>query len=314
MIPNLWRCGPSPALDVIGALLHPVGLLLLLGVWSVLSLVGPRSAAAVVGRLLYALTAQSVALAAILCGFALTVGQLTDPTGVIEGLQFVAGVLSWVSAVAVLRSRPLPRWLTPPVTRTVESARRRVALALSAAVVSAFWLCIFLAPPISKGNVRYLLTASRWLFEVTTTRIASDECLAVRALVLRPGGRATPPPASSPPPRHGDVCCLGDVFPDPASDAAAVLTKRGPSAAPAVAWALEGVLARDNWVEQERAVRLVRELARWTGGHPLLDAWADSAFRPPGQQLVRNWRVCARLNRRDRMGRDVDDDCMYLKH
>jgi hypothetical protein len=301
-------------LDVIGALLHPVGLLLMLGVWSVLFLVGPRPAAAVVGRLLYALAAQSVALAAILLGITLTVGQLTNPTRVVEGLQFVAGVLSWVSVVAVLRSRPLPRWLMPPVTRTVESVRRRVALALGAAAVSAFWLWIFLAPPVSKGDVRYLLTASRWFFEVTTTRLASDECLAVRALVLPPGRRATPPPASSPLPPHNDVCCVADLFPDPASDAAAVLTKRGPSAAPAVAWALEGVLARDNRVEQERAVRLLRELARWTGGHPLLDAWADSAFRPPGQELVRRWRVCARLNRRDRMGRDVHDDCMHPKH
>jgi hypothetical protein len=309
LIPNLWRCGPSPLLGVGGALLHPVGLLVLLGVWSTLSLVGPRRAAAIVGRLLAALTMQSIALAAILLPITWVLGHFTNPTPVIDGIQLASGAVSWVVAVAVLLGRPLPRWLAPPAPFTPESARRAVPLALGGAVVSALGLWLFLSPPIPKGSALYPLALPGWFFDLATTGLASDECLALRALELRPEiGPPNQPIPANPPQRTGDVCCLS--LPDPAADAAGVLLKRGPSAAPALAWVLERILARGNHAEQGQAFSFVIVLARWTGGHPLLDAWATSPARPPGQELAKNWQVCARLNRRVHIGSKVDRDCV----
>jgi len=158
---------------------------------------------------------------------------------------------------------------------------------------------------------------ARWLFELNTAPIATDECLASRNIELPSEpvfgelGLAELRTEEKYVDQHDQA--FGFSFPDPARPAGTELYRRKASASPGTLRVLRRVLNRGNASEQDRAVPRLRLLASEHGAHPLLQDWAMRAKGPDGRQAARRWLVCIRKNRRDLIGQDINEDCVSKK-
>jgi len=260
VVPGLWRCGTNWFLGLGGGLLHPTGLLLLLGLWGVLRLTRRAGSAAFVARVFQLLLIESLMLAALSLGLALVVGHFRDATQGIEALQGLAVLVSWGTVGFLFWERRRAARMAGSDTRAQgarDSTRRMLFFPLVAIALCPLGLVFLVPGPIFGGSS--LLSVSRfpgWVFKISTTELATDECLAVRALELPPplfGWDPTPEPPDAPP--H-----CSDFVPDLANVSGSELFRRGSSAEPAIARSLSRVRERGDKVELAHALSAVRQL------------------------------------------------------
>jgi hypothetical protein len=321
MIDRVWTCADRPTLAALEFLFRPSGILLVLFVAGVLRARGKTRAALLLRALLLPLSV------AFFAGFACTpvIALLPrwifsfEPGALTTTTRYVFAVVGWLVIANTLRrwwrglgvqsAAPVDVPERPPLKLT-----RKQVLVLSWPLLGSLTLLggRFLADPRMplSGPARL----AEWLVDISTTRVASNECLASR--VVEYGS-------------HGGLDAL------PGSYASSELDSRGRAVVPGVVATLYDHLdadaARDDYVDgvrrwtnnpgiirlvgtvnnrfQSGIIDLLVRVGRSGGKQPVLQAWSEYRYSLRLSQTATSILACFRLNQPELIGPNVGVGC-----